>query len=501
MGEQENIILEMRKIVKCFPGVRALDQMNLKVRKGRVHVICGENGAGKSTLMKIISGAYTADEGEILFEGKPVGQRTIQECMQMGIAMIYQELNPIMEMTLAENIFLGREPHKGTFVDFGKLYQQTQELLDRLNIPYRAKQKMKELSIAGHQLVEIAKAISMNAKVVIMDEPSSAIADAEVEILFQQIAALKEKGVAILYITHKMDEIFRIADDITIVRDGKWIDSGPASNYDSNKLISLMVGRQITELFPKEKVDIGETVLEVRDLTQEKKDGGRFKNISFELHKGEILGFSGLVGAGRSELMRAIFGMDPYTSGVIMVNGEQATIHHPNDAIQYGIAMVPEDRKDYGLVLGRNISQNISLASMKQFEKFGFLDDKFIEKKSLEMRDLLNIRIANLNVAAYTLSGGNQQKVVLAKWLLADTKIMILDEPTRGIDVGAKSEIHRLMGKLAQQGMAIIMISSELPEVLGMSDRIVVMQEGRQKGILSRAEATQESIMRLATEG
>ncbi|MGE4548116.1 MAG: sugar ABC transporter ATP-binding protein [Intestinibacillus sp.] len=502
VGKEEQIVLEMRNIVKAFPGVKALDGVNLKLCKGSVHVICGENGAGKSTLMKIINGTYVADEGEILFEGRPVGRHTIQDTMKMGIAMIYQELNPIMEMTLAENVFLGREPKKGMFVDFVELNRQTQVLLDGLNIPYKAQQKMKELSIAGHQLIEIAKAISMDAKVIIMDEPSSAIADAEVNVLFDQIAALKQKGVSILYITHKMDEIFRIADDITVIRDGHWIESGPAENYDGNKLVSLMVGREITSIFPKDtSIPIGEVVLEVRNLTQDKQDGGRFHNINFQLHRGEILGFSGLVGAGRSEVMRAIFGMDPYSSGEILIEGKPVRIRNTSDAITHGIAMVSEDRKEYGLILGRSISQNISLANMGQFTHCGLVNDKKVQARSAEMVDLLHIKVPDLDVPAYTLSGGNQQKVVLAKWLIGDTKIMILDEPTRGIDVGAKSEIHKLMGQFARQGMAVIMISSELPEVNGMSDRVVVMHEGAQMGILSRTEATQENIMRLATGG
>ncbi|MCQ5130509.1 sugar ABC transporter ATP-binding protein [Butyricicoccus faecihominis] len=502
MSNQQPYVLEMRNIVKIFPGVRALDGVNLKVRAGKVHVICGENGAGKSTLMKVINGSHDADEGEMFFEGKPVGRHTIQDTMKMGIAMIYQELNPVLEMTIAENVFLGREPKSGPFVDFAKMIRDTQALLDRLQIPYDAHQKMRELSIAGHQLIEIAKAISMNAKVIIMDEPSSAIADAEIEVLFGQIFSLKEQGVAILYITHKMDEIFRIADDITIIRDGQWIESGPAADYDANKLVSRMVGREITNVFPKEDdIPIGDVVLEVKNLTQEKQDGGRFENISFTLRQGEILGFSGLVGAGRSEVMRAVFGLDPYTSGEILMEGKPVSIRNTADAIRAGIAMVSEDRKGYGLVLGRNIRDNISLVTLRDFVKNGLIDDKAIVKRAGEMVDMLNIKIANLDVAASTLSGGNQQKVVLAKWLIGDVKVMILDEPTRGIDVGAKSEIHKLMCRFARQGMAVIMISSELPEVLGMADRVVVMQEGRINGVLERREATQESIMKLATRG
>lgn len=499
---ESQYVLEMHNVVKVFPGVRALDGVNLLVRPGKVHVICGENGAGKSTLMKVINGTHEADEGTMIYKGKEIGPHTIQDTMEMGIAMIYQELNPVLEMTIAENVYLGREPKKGAFVDFAKLYEDTQSLLDKLNIPYNAHQKMKELSIAGHQLIEITKAISMNASVIIMDEPSSAIGDEEIEVLFKQIFSLKEQGVAILYITHKMDEIFRIADEITIIRDGKWIESGPASDYDANKLVARMVGREITNVFPKElDIPIGEVVLEVKNLVQAKEDGGRFQNISFQLHKGEILGFSGLVGAGRSEVMRAIFGLDPLTSGEIYMNGQKVEIHSTSDAIREGIAMVSEDRKGYGLVLGRNIRDNISLVNLKDFVKNGLIDDNKIIQRSNEMVDMLNIKIANLDVQASTLSGGNQQKVVLAKWLIGNVKVMILDEPTRGIDVGAKSEIHKLMCRFARQGMAIIMISSELPEILGMSDRVVVMQEGVINGVLDRSEATQESIMKLATRG
>lgn len=495
-------VLEMQGIVKVFPGVRALDGVNLKVRAGKVHVICGENGAGKSTLMKTINGTYVADEGKMFYKGAEIGKHTVQDTIKMGIAMIYQELNPVLDMSIAENIYLGREPMKGMFVDYGKLFSDTQSLLDRLDIPYNAHQKMKELSIAGHQLIEIAKAISMNASVIIMDEPSSAIGDEEIEVLFKQIFALREQGVAILYITHKMDEIFRIADEITIIRDGKWIESGPASDYDPNKLVARMVGREITNVFPKDlEVPIGDVVLEVKNLTQSKEDGGRFEDISFQLRQGEILGFAGLVGAGRSEVMRAIFGLDPITSGEIFINGQKVNIRSTGDAIKAGIAMVNEDRKGYGLVLERDIHENISLVNLNKFIKGGFVDDKAIEEEAAKYVDMLQIKIANTGVKAGTLSGGNQQKVVLAKWLMGNVRVMILDEPTRGIDVGAKSEIHRLMCSFAKQGMAVIMISSELPEVLGMSDRVVVMQQGRINGILDRAEATQESIMTLATKG
>lgn len=494
-------VLEMKNVVKEFPGVRALDGVNLKVRPGKVHIICGENGAGKSTLMKIINGTYVADEGEMYYKGNLVGARTVQDSLKMGIAMIYQELNPVLEMTIAENVWLGREPKKGAFVDYGKMYKDTQDLLDRLEIPYNAHQKMYELPIAGHQLIEITKAISCNASVIIMDEPSSAIGDEEIAVLFKQIFSLKAQGVAILYITHKMDEIFKIADEITIIRDGKWIESGPASDYTPDKLVARMVGREITNVFPKDTtVPIGDVIFEVKDLTQDKEDGGRFRNINFQLHAGEILGFAGLVGAGRSEVMRAIFGLDPISSGKMYLNGQEIQNKNTGEAIKHGFAMVNEDRRQYGLVLERSIHHNVSLVNIKKYTK-GLIDDKIISADVEEMRKLLQIKIANEDVFAGTLSGGNQQKVVLAKWLVGDVQVMILDEPTRGIDVGAKSEIHKLMTEFARKGMGIIMISSELPEVLGMADRIVVMQEGIIQGILNRDEATQESIMTLATKG
>ena len=499
--ENPEYVLEMQGIVKVFPGVRALDGVNLRVRPGKVHVICGENGAGKSTLMKIINGTYVADEGTMIYKGQQIGPHTVTDTLKMGIAMIYQELNPIAEMTIAENIWLGREPRKGMFVDYAKMYADTQELLDRLDIPYNAHQKMYELSIAGHQLVEITKAISVNASVIIMDEPSSAIGDEEIEILFKQIFALREQGVAILYITHKMDEIFRIADEITIIRDGQWIETGPAGDYNPDKLVARMVGREITNVFPKDTtVPIGDVVLDVKNLTQVKEDGGRFRNISFQLRKGEILGFAGLVGAGRSEVMRAIFGLDPISSGTVTLDGKEMHVKNTRDAINQGLAMVNEDRRTYGLVLGRSIHHNASLVNLQKYTR-GLINDKAITADVQKMRELLQIKIANEDVEAATLSGGNQQKVVLAKWLVGDVKVMILDEPTRGIDVGAKSEIHKLMTNFAREGMGIIMISSELPEILGMSDRVVVMQEGIIQGILDRSEATQESVMKLATRG
>jgi inositol transport system ATP-binding protein len=495
-----DLVLEMRGITKSFPGVKALDGVHLKVRPGRVHVLVGENGAGKSTLMKVLSGEHAIDAGEILFKGMRLTRQNTRGALALGISMIHQELSPVLDMSIAENIFLGREPMHGPlglFVDFKRMQDDTQALLDRLGLRYRATQKMGGLSIAGMQLIEIAKAISRHASLLIMDEPTSAISDTEVSMLFRQIDDLKAHGVAIIYITHKMDEIFRIADDITIIRDGQFVEAGEAGQYNEQKLISLMVGRTISSIFPKEVVPLGEVALEVRGLTRH----GVFKDISFTVRRGEILGLAGLVGAGRTEVVRAIFGLDPLDAGEVLLNGQLLRIHRPADAIAQGIAMVSEDRKAEGLVLCRSVQENISLANLQKFAPTLFLDLKAESAEGQRMRSLLHIKTANLDTVVGTLSGGNQQKIVIAKWLLGDLKVLILDEPTRGIDVGSKSEIHKLMTQFAKQGLAIIMISSELPEVLGMSDRVVVMQEGRFKGELPRSEATQESIMRLATSG
>ena len=500
----DGLVLEMRKITKSFPGVKALDGVNLQVRAGSVHVLVGENGAGKSTLMKVLSGEHAVDAGEIFFKGVQLTHQNTRAALELGIAMIHQELSPVLDMSIAENIFLGREPVRGKkdgfsllhlFVDFERMATETQTLLDRLGLPYRAHQKMRELSIAGMQLVEIAKAISRNAALVIMDEPTSAISDTEVAMLFRQIADLKARGVAIIYITHKMDEIFQIADDITIIRDGQHVGSGQAGDYDQSSLIALMVGRTISSIFPKEIVPIGEVALSVRGATRH----GVFQDISFEVRQGEIVGLAGLIGAGRTEVVRAIFGLDRLDAGEVWLNGQKLELNKPTDAIRHGIAMVSEDRKAEGLVLCRSVQENISLANLERFAPGLFLDLKAETASAEHMRQLLQIKTAHLNTVVGTLSGGNQQKIAIAKWLLRDLKVLILDEPTRGIDVGSKSEIHKLMTQFAKQGLAIIMISSELPEVLGMSDRIVVMQEGKMRGELSRDQANQENIMALAT--
>ncbi len=495
-------VLEMREITKSFPGVLALDRVNLKVRQDTVHVLCGENGAGKSTLMKVLSGEHIVDSGEIYFKGVKLENQNTKAALNMGIAMIHQELSPVLDMTIAENIFLGREPVAGQgplgmFVDFKSIYAQTQELLTKLGLKYDPRMKMRELSIAAQQLIEITKAISRKASLIIMDEPTSAITDKEVDMLFAQIQDLKANGVAIIYITHKMNEIFQIADDITIIRDGQYVDSGPASNFNENKLISKMVGREISNIFPKLDAAIGDVAIEVRNLTRK----GVFENISFKVRKGEIVGLAGLVGAGRTEVARVIFGLDSADSGEILVNGQPVKIRNSTDAIRHGIAMVSEDRKNEGLILVRSCLENISLSNLKLFAPGILLNLKKERQLAEKMKEKLRVKVHNLQVRVSTLSGGNQQKIVIAKWLLGEPRVLILDEPTRGIDVGSKSEIHRLMSELAQQGLAIIMISSELPEILGMSDRVLVMHEGVATGEIERQAASQESIMTLATGG
>jgi inositol transport system ATP-binding protein len=499
---QSDIVLEMRGITKRFPGVLALDRMNLKVRRATVHVLVGENGAGKSTLMKVLTGVNSIDEGEIYFRGEKLELRDATTALSRGISMIHQELSPVLDMTIAENIYLGREPTLGKgilsrFVDFKTMVSDTQTLLNRLGLKYDPRTRMRDLSIASMQLIEIVKAISRGASLIVMDEPTSAISDAEVEMLFRQIADLKAHDVAIIYITHKLDEIFRIADDITVMRDGQFVASDRASNYDETKVISQMVGRTISSIFPKENVPIGEEILSVRNLTR----AGVFAGVDLNVKSGEIVGLAGLIGAGRTEVARAIFGLDPIDAGEIRLNGEPTHFASPADAIRFGVAMVSEDRKAEGLVLCRSVLENISLASLHKFAPGVFINDGAERSEAQRMINLLQIKTPSATVVADNLSGGNQQKIVIAKWLLGDLRLLILDEPTRGIDVGSKSEIHKLMVQLARQGIGILMISSELPEILGMSDRVFVMSAGAMMGELKRSDATQENIMRLATGG
>lgn len=491
----EQYILEMENITKEFPGVKALDNIQLKVRKGTVHALMGENGAGKSTLMKIIFGIYTPSAGTIKFKGKELKISGTKEALSNGISMIHQELSPVPHMTVAENIFLGREPSAGMgWVKDKKMIEDARKLFEKLNMNIDPTSKMKDLSIANMQMVEIATAISYNADLIIMDEPTSAITEKEVEQLFSIINSLKADGVTIIYISHKMDEIFKICDDITVFRDGQYIDSKPAEELTQDSLIQMMVGREIKQVFHKEESTITDVALSVKNISK----AGKFQNVSFEVRKGEILGIAGLMGSGRTEVIESIFGIDPPDSGDIFVNGQQVKIKSPQDAIKYKISLLTEDRKLTGAFLPISIRENMIMSNIDQFLQFGFLNKRKVDQTCREQVKKLNIKTPTIDQLIMNLSGGNQQKVLLARWLLNNPDILILDEPTRGVDVGAKSEIHKLMSKLAQEGKAIIMISSELPEVLGMSDRVVVMHEGLKKGELSRAEANQEKILEVA---
>lgn len=490
-------VLEMNDICKSFPGVKVLDHVTLCVRQGEVHALMGENGAGKSTLMKILMGIYSADAGEVKIDGQPIVCRNPKEAMANGIAMIHQELNPILDMQVFENVFIGRElKTKAGLVDKKKMRSETQLLLKDLGIDIDASAYMRQLSVAQCQLIEIVKAISLSAKVIVMDEPTSAITEKEVATLFTQIERLKKQNVAIIYISHKMDEIFQISDTITVLRDGQFIGTDAASALDKDTLIRMMVGRDITEVFPKVDADIGDVILEVENLSR----GRKVKNVTFALRRGEILGVAGLVGAGRSELVETIFGMAKATGGTIRVNGKEVAIRSPQDAIGSKIALITEDRKFTGLNLAGTVAENITLVSLAQLSKAGIIDRNAEKKVSDLYIERLKIKTPSRNALVSNLSGGNQQKVVLSKWLLTEPDIIILDEPTRGIDVGAKRDIYLLMGDMVKKGKAVIVISSEIPEIMGLADRILVMAGGRLTGEIERKDFSQELIMKYASK-
>lgn len=494
----QEVILRMQGIRKTFPGVVALDNVNLDVRSGTVHSLMGENGAGKSTLMKCLIGMYTPDEGTVELAGDIVRFKDTKDGLEHGISMIHQELSPVPEMMVAENIWLGREPRgRLGLLSPAAMFRKTRELFDEWKINIDPKARMKDLTVSKQQMVEIAKAISYDAKIIIMDEPTSAIPEREVAHLHGMIKRLTDFGVAIIYITHKMDEVFRISDDITVFRDGKHVGSYPAKELDRDKLIKLMVGRELTDLFPKEEAEIGDVVLSVQGLTR----GSVVKDVSFELHRGEILGLAGLMGAGRTEVLETIFGIEKADSGEVILNGKTLRIKQPSDAIRAGMALLTEDRKLNGIMGVLSVRDNITAAALPRYSPRGVLRVGEMRKDSEDQREKLRIKTPSLSQLIKNLSGGNQQKALISRWLLTVPDVLMIDEPTRGIDVGAKSEIHRLMSMLAQEGKAIIMVSSELPEVLGMSDRILVMHEGRISGELSREEANQESVMHLATGG
>ena len=487
-------ILEMLDITKEFPGVKALDGVKLQVRPGTVHALMGENGAGKSTLMKCLIGIYHKNSGTIIYDGKEVDFNTTTEGLASGISMIHQELNPVMERSVAENVWIGRQPMKNKWmVDHKKMYEDTAELFKQLDLEVDPAVKMKELTVSQMQMVEIVKAVSYNSKIVIMDEPTSSLTKAEVNHLFEIIRRLKSEGVAIIYISHKMDEIFEICDEITVYRDGKYVATNFVKDITMDDLIKQMVGREITDMFPKVECPIGDVVLEVDNINA----GKLVKNVSFKLHKGEILGFAGLVGAGRSETAEALFGLRTITSGTVKINGQEVKIKSPGDAIKAGISFLTEDRRGKGIVGIRDITENTILSNLRAYATP--LKHSKIKSDVNQYVDKLRVKTPNTKELIKNLSGGNQQKVLVARCLLTNPDIIIIDEPTRGIDVGAKSEIHSLITQLAGEGKAIIMISSEMPEAMGMSDRLIVMHEGEITGIINRDEFDQESIMRMAS--
>ena len=492
-------LIELRGIRKSFPGVVALKHVAFAVRPGTVHVLCGENGAGKSTLCKIINGIHQPDTGEILLNGQPVVIPHPIKAREYKISMIAQELNYIPEMTVQEFFFLGDEPlNKIRGVNWKEIRKGALDLLRKEGLPYAPDTKLKELSVSDVQMIEILKAVSMHdAKIIIMDEPTSAITDKEVVVLFKKIAELKAKGAGIIYISHRLDELFQIADDITVLRDGAVVETRPAKDFNVDSVIQLMVGRTLDHVFPpKPERAVGETVLDVEGLS----DGSNFiKNINFRVRAGEIVGFSGLMGAGRTEVARALFGLDPISAGTIRVRGKEVKIRSVQDSIALGMAMLSEDRKRYGIIPIRSIRENVGLSSLERIMHNGFLHKRLEKKLIGSVCDRMRVKAPSVETAVNALSGGNQQKVVFAKWLLREPDLLILDEPTRGIDVGAKFEIYKIMLELAAAGKAILMISSELPELIGMADRIYVMSHGRITGELQASEFDQERIMKYAT--
>ena len=496
--------LEMRDVSKSFPGVKALDKAQLKLRPGTVHALMGENGAGKSTLMKCMFGIYKMDEGEIIYEGQKVAIHDPLQALKLGIAMVHQELQPIPERSVAENIYVGRYPLKRLLgfiplVDHEAIYENTRRLLQKVRMDFDPKQKLGSLSVSQMQSVEIAKAVSADCKVLILDEPTSSLSQREVEALFTIIEDLKAEGVAIVYISHKMDEILRISDEVTIMRDGKYIGTWDAGDLTTDKIITHMVGRELSQLYPEKLNKPDEVVFEVKNFTSI--NPRSFRNISFSLRRGEVLGVAGLVGAQRTELMEGIFGIRSAAQGTITYKGKDLKISRPRDAIQRSIALLTEDRRATGIFSVLPVADNVSIASLDRYLEMGlFLHEGKIEKLVRDNVAKLSIKTPSTKTLIKSLSGGNQQKVLISRWLANDPDILILDEPTRGIDVGAKYEIYTIIADLARQGKSIIMISSEMSELIGMSDRILVMCDGRLTGEVKGQDATQENIMTLATQ-
>ncbi|BFU63538.1 sugar ABC transporter ATP-binding protein [Rodentibacter abscessus] len=491
-------ILEMRRVSKTFPGVKALDNINLKVKRGTVHALMGENGAGKSTLMKILYGIYIPDVGsELILDGKPFNPHRPIDAIRSGLTMVPQEISPAANLTIADNFYLGREiTTKKFFLNQKEMDKKATEILSELGVPMDVTAKMSDVSVAKAQLVAIATAVSNDAKVIIMDEPTTALTESEVEQLYKIINTVKSRGIAIIFISHKLDEVFRVSDEITVIRDGQYIDTKPITDVTKEQLISMMVGRDMSEMFQREDLQPSdEVVIEIRDLCRK----GHYQNVNFSVHKGEIFGIAGLVGAGRSEIVEGLFGYKPADSGEIYIHGEKANIKTPLDAMKHKIGFVTEDRKLTGLFLNLSITDNMIMPEMSPYLEHFLLSDQKAQKTAYEQKAKLKIKAPNVDVITNNLSGGNQQKVLLARWLLLEPDILILDEPTKGIDVGAKAELYKLMVELAKQGKSIIMITSDMLELLSMSDRVMVMHEGKQVGIIPRTELTQERVLALAS--
>jgi len=490
-------IIELKDIRKAFPGVQALDGVSLSFYPGEIHALIGENGAGKSTMIKVMGGVYHRDSGQIFVNGKEEEIEDVTHAQNIGISVIHQELSLIPDLTVMENLCLGIEPRRAgsAFIDKKTMLKRSLEIMEPLGLKINPREFIRDLKTADRQMVEIARAVSRNASLVIMDEPTSSLSSREVATLFEIIRKLKKNNVAVIYVSHILNEVLSLSDKITVLRDGKLIRTMDASEADENLLVKSMVGREIKDYFNKKEKEIGEVVLEVRSLTREP----RFADVSFDLRKGEILGISGLVGAGRTEIIRTIFGADQLDSGEIFLNGKQVRIKSSRVAIEMGMGLVPEDRKLEGLMLEASVKNNVSLPSLKTRANHGFLDHKWELTACKEFIKKLKIATPSRSTLTKSLSGGNQQKIVVAKWFAANSRILLLDEPTRGIDVNAKSEMYSLMNDYAKSGGSIIMVSSELPEILGMADRIVVIRQGRVSGILDRDDATEEKIMKLAS--
>ena len=497
MATKGELLLQMSGVQKRFGGAVALQGTNLSIRAGEIHALLGENGAGKSTMLKILAGVHVNDGGTIKLGGKDFRTGSPQDSIEQGIAVIYQEPSLFLDLTLAENVFIGRQPKKGRIIDWKFAQNEAKRLFKELGVDLDPKRQARGLSIADQQVVEIAKALSMNANIILMDEPTAALSATEVERLMTVMKSLKAANKAVIFVSHRLDEVFAISDFITVMRDGATVSENPVEKTDLQKVIKEMVGRELTEMFPKTENKIGSVVLEVNDLT----NPAYFRNISFNVKKGEIVALAGLVGAGRSEVARAIFGVDKYETGSVKINGKALPAGSPVAAMKEKIALVPEDRRQQGLFMVAGVNRNISIESFTNLVDRGLINFKRERELTNTWKEKLSIKFSNQNDPVERLSGGNQQKTVLAKWLATDPDLLIVDEPTRGIDVATKAEVHRLINQAASEGKAVLMISSELPEVLGMADRIIVMREGRQVAELSRKEATQEKVISAATTG